>query len=244
MSYGFLLLLVDVALIVHAVKTGRSPIWVMVILMLPGIGALTYGVVEMLPGLMGSPGARKAQASLAKSINPTKRYHELKDQLAVVDTIANRSALAGEALDLGKNDEALAQYRAIVAMPMGDEPAFYLGLARAQFATADHEGAVKTLEEIKARWPDYTSPDGHLLYARALEGAGRNEEALANYADVASYYPGVEPKARQAQLLAKLGQDAQASALAGEVVASLTRAPRHVRDNQREWLAVARQLSR
>ena len=102
----------------------------------------------------------------------------------------------------------------------------------------------QVLEEIKARWPDYTSPDGHLLYARALEGAGRNEEALANYADVASYYPGVEPKARQAQLLAKLGQDAQASALAGEVVASLTRAPRHVRDNQREWLAVARQLSR
>ena len=244
MSYGFLLLLLDVALIVHAVKTGRSSIWVMVILMLPGLGALTYSVVEILPGFLGSRSARRAQTSLVKAINPAGRYRELKDQLTVVDTIANRSALANEALSIGKNDEALTQYRAIVAMPMGDEPAFYLGLARAETANGDFLGAVKTLEEIKIRWPDFNSADGHLLYARALEGAGRNEEALANYADVATYYPGVEPKARRAQLLAKLGHGDEARALAAEVVAGLERAPRHVRDNQREWMAAAKDLSK
>ncbi len=242
MPYGLLLLLLDVALIVHAVKSGRNTIWIMVILMLPGIGAVTYAVVEILPEYMGSPKVRRAQSSFAKKLNPTARFNALKDQLTVVDTIANRSALAEEALNIGRYDEALNQYHAIVAMPMGDEPGFFLGLAKAEVGSGDFAGAIVALEEIKRRWPDYNSADGHLLYARSLEGAGRRDEALANYADVATYYPGVEPKVRQAQLLASVGRQAEAKTLAAEVIAGLARAPKHVRDNQREWLADARAL--
>ena len=70
MPYGLLLLLLDVALIVHAVKSGRNTIWIMVILMLPGIGAVTYAAVEILPEYLGSPKVRRAQTSFAKKLNP------------------------------------------------------------------------------------------------------------------------------------------------------------------------------
>jgi hypothetical protein len=49
---------------------------------------------------------------------------------------------------------------------------------------------------------------------------------------------------RQAQLLQKLGRDAEAKAIAEDVVRGLSRAPAHVRKNQRQWLAGAQKLVR
>jgi hypothetical protein len=78
----------------------------------------------------------------------------------------------------------------------------------------------------------------------ALEKAGRNDEALANYADVGQYFPGPEPRVRQAQLLQRLGRDGEARSLAEDIVRTLGRAPAHVRKSQRQWLASAQKLAR
>ena len=244
MPYGVLLTLIDIALIVHAIKTGRFSPWFYVILFLPGIGAAIYVVVELLPEWTGSYKGRKARRQIATALNPTGRYRQLVDELGIVDTIANRSALAEECLKLGKFEEALAQYNGILDKPLGDEPAFMLGRARAEFGLGRFPDAVSTLEELKRRWPDYNSSDGHLLYARALEGAGRAEEALENYEGVGRYFPGSEPRVRQAQLLARLGRPEDAKALAEDVVRTLGRAPAHVRANQKSWLALARQIAK
>ncbi len=244
MPYGIVIAVLDIALIVHAAKTGRFMPWGFVILFLPGIGALAYVVVELLPEWLGSYKGRRARGRIAGAINPTGRYRQLHDELEIVDTIANRSALAQECLTLGKHDEALAQYDAILAKPLGEEPGFMLGKARAEYGLGDAGAAIATLDELKRRWPDTQSGDGHLLYAMALEGAGRNDEALANYVDVGRYYPGAEPRVRQAQLLQRLGRQAEARAIAEEVVRTLNRAPAHVRKNQRQWLASAQRIAR
>ena len=59
--------------------------------------------------LLARPGSARQQ--IASAINPTGRYRQLQDELEVVDTIANRSALAQECLALGKCDEALGAIR-------------------------------------------------------------------------------------------------------------------------------------
>ena len=239
-----LLVLFDLGLVIHAYRTGRAYPWIMLILMVPGLGGLAYIAVEIAPQWLGTYKGQRAKGALFNAIDPTRRYRELKDQLDIVDTLANRAAVAEEALNLGKFDEALTHYRAIVAAPLGDEPGYFLGLARAEFSLADFPASIATLEEIKQRWPDLRSPDGHLLYARALEGAGRNDEALASYENVGAYYPGVEPQVRQAQLLAKLGQAEEARAVATRVATGLARAPAHVQNAQREWANAAKALSR
>ena len=244
MPYGIVIAVLDIALIVHAAKTGRFMPWGFVILFLPGIGALAYVVVELLPEWLGSHKARRARQQFAGAIDPTRRYRQLHDDLEIVDTIANRTALAEECLTLGKYDEALGQYDAILAKPLGEEPGFMLGKARAEYGLGDAGAAIATLDELKRRWPAYQSADGHLLYATALEMAGRNDEALANYADVGRYYPGAEPRVRQAQLLQRLGRQSEARAIAEDVVRTLTRAPAHVRKSQRQWLTSAQKLAR
>ncbi len=153
-STGIIIAIIDIALIVHAAKTGRFSPWGFIILFLPGIGALAYVVVELLPAWFGSQKVQRARAQFAGAMDPTRRYRQLRDDLELVDTIANRAALAEECLALGKYDEALGHYDRVLAQPLGEEPAFMLGKARAEFNLGAVDVAIATLEELKRRWPD------------------------------------------------------------------------------------------
>jgi hypothetical protein len=244
LSTGLLITVLDVLLIVHAVRTGRFVPWGLVILFLPGIGALVYVAFELAPQWFGSASAQRARRSVATALDPTGRYRALKDELDVVDTIANRSALADECLTIGRPQEALEHYEAVLARSHGDEPAYRIGKARALFDLGRAGDAVAALEEVKRVSPDLHSAEGRLLYARALEMTGRSEEALDHYESLARTYPGPEPNVRRAQLLDRLGQREQARSIADEVVRSLRRAPAHVRANEREWFSQASRLAR
>ncbi len=241
---GWIVAVVDIALIVHAARTGRFMPWGFIILFLPGIGALAYVAVELVPEWLGSNRTRRAGSRIVGALDPERRYRQLTDELAVVDTIANRAALAEACLALGKFEEARAQYVAILAAPQGDEPSFMLGRARAEFGLGEPALAVTTLDELKARWPQYQSPDADLLYGRALEAAGRVDEALAAYEGVAGAYPGQEPRVRRAELLARIGRGEEGRALAAEIARDLRRSPPHVRRAQSQWLAAADKLAR
>jgi hypothetical protein len=178
---GALLLAIDVALVFHASKTGRCQPWCYIILMVPGIGALAYVVVELVPEWLGTYQGQKARARIGKALNPEKTYRTLKDELEIANTIANREALAEECFALGRFDEAKEQYDAILTMPLGDAPGTLLGRARAEFGLGRFTEARTTLDDLRSRWPDWESADGHLLYARTLEGYGRLDEANAEY---------------------------------------------------------------
>src|SRR2546429_5921521 len=60
-----------------------------------------------------------------------------------------------------------------------------LGLAQAQFGKGDASAARATLDELIRHNPDFRSPTGHLLYARALEAEGNVPKALEEYAVLA-----------------------------------------------------------
>ncbi len=142
MPIGIILLIVNVALIVHAAKTGRFSPWGFIILFIPGFGALAYVLVELLPEWFGSAHGQRARRHVVKTLDPSKRYRALAEQLEVADTIANRSALAEECLALGRFTEAEYHYERILTLPMGDDPIYAFGRARAQFGRSHPQEAV------------------------------------------------------------------------------------------------------
>ena len=229
--------LIDLACIVHAAKTGRFAPWAYVIMFVPGLGALAYLFVEVLPGQHFVPQARVV---IGSQINPNRRYRELRSELEIAETLGNRLSLAQECLRLGRFDEALLLYEEILKSPMGDEPLYVLGRARAEFGLGQPQVALDTLDELKRRWPDYHSQDGHLLYARALEACDRADEALAEYTHLARYFAGQEVQVRRLLLLDRLGQSHQAEAIADEIMRYYKRAPRNARHQQAEWFAAAK----
>ena len=239
MPLALILVVIDAVLIIHAAKTGRFWPWAYVILFLPLFGALGYVLVELLPEWLGSPQARSARRQVVHSLDPERRYRKLADELEALDTIANRNALAQECLALGKFAEAKRHYDHILSLPFGDDPIFALGKARAEFGLGHPQEAVATLDELRARWPDYQSAEGHLLYARALEASGRSQEALSEYEAVSQYYPGVEARVRYGSLLDKVGRHAEAKSIFTDVLKQTQRAPKHVRRAQAEWINIA-----
>lgn len=243
-SLTTIMFIVNIGLILHAVRTGRFWPWFWVILMLPGVGALAYVVMELAPEFMGSRRAQRAQGQLTRAVDPKRRYRELADNLAISDTIVNRVALARECLELEKYEEALTILTGVVQHAQGDEPSFFLDKARAEFGLTKYADALATLDELKRRWPENQSNDGHLLYARALEELGRDEEAENEYRALAGSYPGVEPRVRLARALQRRGQAAEARTLAQTVVMELRRSPKHVVQAQSQWLKMAEGIAR
>ena len=129
-------------------------------------------------------------------------------------------------------------------MPLGDDAIYALGKARAQFGLGRAQDAVATLDELRTRWPDYQSAEGHLLYARALEESGRTQDALAEYQALANYYPGAEARVRYGLLLDKAGRQGEAKTVLTDVLTQLKRAPKYVRRAQAEWIALAEKAMR
>jgi hypothetical protein len=244
MPVAIVVLLLDITLIWHASKTGRLQPWAFIILMIPFVGALAYIVVELIPEWFGSPGAQQARKRMADRLDPEKRYRELCDRLAGSDTIANRDALAAECLKVRRFDEAERHYDHVLTLPMGREPAYALGKAQAQFGLSRAADVLATLDDLKQHWPDFESAEGHLLYARALAEVGRIDEALDEYHALAAYFPGAEAKVRYGMLLSMAGRTAEARIVFNELLLSMRRAPKYLRDAQAEWLAIAeKQLS-
>jgi hypothetical protein len=244
MPIAIILLAINVAFIVHAAKTGRFMPWGYLILFLPGVGTIAYILVELVPEWLGSRQGQQATRRVINTLNPEKDYRRLQDDLAITDTIANRAALAEECLHLGKYEEALEHYDNILSRPMGEEPAYALGKARAEFGLGKPQAAVATLDDLRGRWPDYQSADGHLLYARALEGSGRTNEALEEYKAVSGYFAGAEARVRWALLLEKMGRKAEAKTIYAELLTQMQRAPKFVRKVQAEWIAIAEKQAR
>jgi len=244
MPIALLLLVVQITLVVHAAKTGRFNPWGYILIFLPGAGALAYVVVELVPEWFGSAQGQRTRGRVVKALDPERRYRELSDQFAAVDTIGTRGALAEECLVLGKYWAALEHFNEILSRPMGNEPVYMLGRARAEFGLGRFTETIATLDELRQKWPDYQSAEGHLLYARALEESEQLKEAADEYAAVSNYYPGAEARVRYALLLRKAGRDREAHALLEELLAQMRRAPRYVRKVQAEWIRIAERAVR
>src|SRR5262249_47272869 len=87
--------------------------------------------------------------------------------------------------------------------------------------------------------PDFRSPDGHLLYARALEAEGNVHKALEEYQVLAPSYPGAEAAVRYAQLLQAQGRRAEAQKVARELLEQARIARGRVRGAKPSWLQAA-----
>ena len=227
----------SVSLIVHCIKTGRNTIWVYVIIVLsPFIGSLVYIGAELLPEWLGSRSSRRAMRGLRSTLDPEGDLRRAENAMQVSGNVASRQKYADELVRLGRAGEAVTIYQSCLTGVFADDPKLMLGYAHARFAAGDFSGTRQTLDELIQKNPDFKSPDGHLLYARALEAEGNHDKALSEYAALAGYYPGAEAAVRYAVLLKRLGQRELAQQTLKGLLDRAKYAPGHYRKAQREWL--------
>src|SRR4051795_1355402 len=176
--------LLSLGMIVHCIKTGRNTIWVYVLVIMmsmPFVGAALYAGVEILPELLRSRTSQRAMRGIRSTLDPEGNLRRAETDMRISGNVASRQRYADELVRLGRAAEALPIYQNCLTGVFADDPKLLLGYAKAQFAAGQPAATRTTLDELIARNPDFKSADGHLLYARALEGEGNDEKALAEY---------------------------------------------------------------
>ena len=234
---------IQAGLIIHVIKTGRNQIWIWVLALLSYAGIIAYIAAELIPELFRSQTAQRTTRGFKKAMDPTADLRRYENEARVAGGVATRQRYAEELSRHGRHDEAIAQYREALTGLYEHDPNLMLGIAQAQFAKGDAAAARSTLDELIRLNPDFRSPQGHLLYARALEAEGNYQKALEEYQTLAPSYPGAEAAVRYAQLLQSQGRREDARKVARELLEQARIAPAHYRKAQRSWLDAAQRLA-
>jgi hypothetical protein len=237
---SILSILIQAALIVHVIKTGRNQLWIWAIALLPGIGALAYVAAEVLPEFFGGRTARRAKAGVRRMLDPDRELRRASAEVEISGNVDARRRLAEELFERGQFDQAIDVYRGGLRGIFEHDPTLLLGLARAQFAKRDFAAARGTLELLMQQNPDFKSADAQLLYARALDSQDALDEAERQYAALVPGYPGAEARLRYGLLLKRRGKLQDAQRVLKDLLDSAKLGPDHYRRAQAEWLERAR----
>lgn len=237
---SILFIAIQVGLIVHVIKTGRSMLWIMAIGLLPLVGGLAYVVVEILPELSGSRTARRAKSGVSRMLDPDKDLRRAAAEVEISGNVDARRRLAEELTERGQFDGAIEVYRGGLKGVFEHDPTLLLGTAQAEFGKGDFAAARATLERLTLQNPEFKSADAQLLYARTLEAQDALEEAERAYAATAPAFPGAEARLRYGVLLKRRGKVDESRRVLQDLLDGARLGPAHYRKAQAEWLERAR----
>jgi hypothetical protein len=248
------MLLVSLAMAYHAIRNGKSPMWLMGLAMASfsgffGISSFfatvavwfAYLIFAVIPDLLRSHGARRLADNVVNAADPGRNYREKLRNVELVGSVDSKRELAEECIRMGRFADAIELYESAMQGPLGEsDPTLLKGLARARMLSGQGAEAEALFLKLKQVDPAAFDADAELDYARALAVQGKNDEAVAQFEKVVSRYPGEEARARFGLLLESIGQQARAQALFQEILKSVKGAPSYYRSRQKEWAAIAR----
>jgi hypothetical protein len=221
---------------IHALRSGRAQQWLWILAVAPGVGPAMYFFSVMLPDFMGTGAARRLGKAAQKALDPQKEYREAREALRDADTVGNHMRMAQAAQDLGKWDEAEAEWRVCVSGPFKEDAVVILGHVRALIELMRHEKALNRLDAFRASGAKKAQSGAcALLYARALEGLGRYKEADAPYRHAADHTAGLEAAGRYCACLAKAGKHEEAELALAEIERRLPKIQPVLRAQEQRW---------
>jgi hypothetical protein len=220
----------------HVLRTGQDKYWLMILFAFPGIGSLVYGLMIWLPDARRSHGGRQLVRGAQRLLDPSRELREAQEQLDIAATAGNRLRLADALLGAGRPSEAVVQFQAVLNGVHADDSGVRVRLATAMLDAGQPAAARATLDDLIAERPDFRSPDGHLVYARALAALDERAKAREEFEVLVGYFAGLEARARYAEALLAWGDAPRLRDLLAESNKIGKRMPGAAKTINREWL--------
>jgi hypothetical protein len=239
-GFGIVTFLVQLACAGHVVRTDRSYLWIIPIMLVPWFGCAAYLLIAVLPdAVRGGGGVRRIADGAANIADPGTSYSRKKRDVEMIGSAQSKRVFAEECIRRGRYEEAVALYESAMGGAHSEDPALLHGLARAKLLTGDGVGAQAAFESLRTASPADFTVDARLDYARALTLQHKNNEAAREYEALLPIFPGEEARCRYALLLAEMGDQEKSQRLFREVVDSMKGAPGYYRRRQSEWRKIA-----
>lgn len=236
MPFFILSIALQVAFVIHVLKTGRNTTWIWIIVMLPIAGAIAYLILEVLPELTGSKTGRAAARKFEHSVNPNKGLNQAATDLSISDTVENSSKLADEMMKKDMYDEAKKLYLRCLRGLHENDPVLMSKLAAADFELGNFKDTKAMLDDLIEKNPDFKSEESHLLYARSLEALNETDAAIKEYEVLSEYYTGPEAAFYFAMLSKETGDSERAQSLLKEIVKKSETSGAHYNSIHKNWI--------
>lgn len=202
----------------HVFRTGRPYWWALLILSTPIVGCIIYYLVEVFPGSREQRDAKRVARQVAFAFMPHAELQRRLSDVELCPSVNNRIAAAEGLMRCGMYNRAVGMYESALSGIYVKDPQLLMGLARAHVNNHTFEQAREVLERLGRIDARFRPDESRLLNARALEGLGREEEALQEYEELTHVFVGLEAKCRYALLLKRLGFSKQANHIFRDVL--------------------------
>lgn len=238
---GAVVLLIQLCFAYHALKTGRAWWWIGIIMGFPVMGCILYYFIEVFPDSREGRQAERAARLIARSFDPDKSLRQHLANFQDCDSVDNRLRLARACIGRRMYRQAAEIYRSCLAGVHESDPEIRFALANALLGGNEFKEAHAVAQALRQSHPRFRGEEVRLLAAKALEGLGRFDEALAEYRVAADTYVGEEGRWRYGALLVRMGRTAEAGEIFRRMLRNAERMPEQYREAQGEWLALALQ---
>jgi hypothetical protein len=228
--------IVAILFAVHALRTDQDRYWLFVLFLFPLLGSFVYALLVWLPELSRSRSGRRVVRGLRETLNPGRELREALAGLEHSATIANRIRVADALHGSDRFADAITAYREALRGVHSDDADIQVKLARALLDGGDAPAARELLESLITRRPDFRSPEGHLVYARAIAASGDRDKAREEFETLIGYFAGIEPRARYVEILRDWGESEAASQLVEESLRHVRHMPAGSRRLNEEWI--------
>ena len=227
-----LIWLVQLALIIHVLRTGRPYWWLLVLFFAPALGGLIYFFVEVLPGWRWEDptGGWRPRAL---------RIREARAEVEETGTVKTRLALAELLLASGDAVSASDEAEACLRGAFRDDAVVLAEVARYRIETNDATAALEALNQVNQRSDRRLVLKLTLLRGRALLLAGRHDEAQTALAEAEAGHLGDEPRYYRALSLHLSGRTVEAREIWEEMRRHFRRAGRLWARAERKWFKLA-----
>lgn len=236
--FGPLLVVIQVACLVHVIKTGRPYWWLWILFCFPLVGLAAYILLEVRP----SWGKFDFQSLLWYFKSQSERIAELENHLAESNTVNNRLALVAELQKSGHFDRQCEVLSEGLRGAFSDDVELLMRLAQANLEAGRPGDAEQILQKI----PPQNRSDRQfrltLLRARVLAGQDRHREAEQLYQELIARKKSEAPRYYYAELLTATQRRPEATALLEDICRQYRRGTPVWRHQERQWFRATRQL--
>ena len=213
MPLFIVILVLQVGLLVHAIKTGRNTLWIWVLLGAPLVGGLAYVIVELLPSLGRNQTLRRANEKVSRKLDPSRGMREAAQQLKRQETHENLVRMARECEAAGLYADAEMYLERGLKGQYRYDPQLLEAIARVQLTDQRPAACRQTLDALIEHNPDYRSLTGHECYADALFALEDWAAAEEEYRALTGYSATARVKYRLGLCLEKRGDKPGARAI-------------------------------
>ena len=226
----------------HVIRRGQDKYWLWILFAFPLFGSLVYALTIWLPEARHSRQGHQVVRGMRQLLDPSRELREAQEALDVAATPGNRLRLADALLGSGRASEAVVQYQAVLSGLYADDAQVQIKLARALLEAGKPNDARDLLDRLIVQQPKLKSPDGHLIYARAVAALGDRVKAREEFESLVGYFAGMEARAYYAETLLAWGDAGRCRELLEDSNKISKRMPGAARDINREWLARLRKV--